>query len=90
MLITLSVIQGLNQQEFDLFGYHVKFYFFGDRIWCELNDDETNETLFEGQITNSNELKNLCEEVEDITNINSMTFMGLIITRLMDIENKLK
>jgi hypothetical protein len=41
MLITLSVIQGLNQQEFDLFGYNVKFYFFGDRIWCELNDDDT-------------------------------------------------
>jgi hypothetical protein len=59
-----------------------------DRMWVEVNDDLTNETLFEGQITNAEELNNLCHEVNNICDLNPMEFLGIIVARLIKKEIK--
>lgn len=88
MLLTLSMIRGLDGETFNYDGYTVLFYQYMDRIWVEVNEDETNETLFEGQITDAHELKNLCWEVNRICEINAMEFLGIITTRLLFNEIK--
>jgi hypothetical protein len=88
MLITLSIIQGLDNLEFHNDDISIRFYNYIDRMWGEINDNETNETLFEGQITNLDELNNICEEIGEHTNMDSLTVLGSIIKKLLENEKK--
>jgi hypothetical protein len=88
MLITLSIIQGLDNLEFHNDDISIRFYNYIDRMWGEINDNETNETLFEGQITNLDELNNICEEIGEYTNMDSLTVLGSIIKKLLENEKK--
>jgi hypothetical protein len=88
MLITLSIIQGLDNLEFHNEDVSIRFYNYMDRMWGEVNNNETNETLFECQITNSHELNQICEEIAEYTDMDSITILGIIIKKLLDNEKK--
>jgi hypothetical protein len=85
MLITLSIIEGLDNLEFHNEDVSIRFYNYMDRMWGEVNNNETNETLFECQITNSHELNNICEEIAEYTDMDSITILGIIVKKLLDI-----
>ena len=88
MLITLSIIEGLDNLEFHNEDVSIRFYNYMDRMWGEVNNNETNETLFECQITNANELNDICEEIGEYTDMDSLTVLGVIIKKLL--ENEIK
>lgn len=88
MLITLSIIQGLDNLEFHNEDVSIRFYNYMDRMWGEVNSNETNETLFECQITNAHQLNDICEEIGAYTDMDSLTVLGIIIKKLLVNEIK--
>lgn len=87
MLITLSIIQSLIGLQIPQDEYIIKFYYYSDRIWCEINNEETNETLFEGQVTNYEELKKFTCEFDILNNFDLGRTIGLITLRIMKSES---
>jgi hypothetical protein len=87
MLITLSIIQSLIGLQIGQDEYTIMFYNFSDRMWCEINNDETGETLFEGQVTNYEELKEFTTEFDILNNFDLGRTIGLITLRIMKSES---
>jgi hypothetical protein len=86
MLITLSIIQSLNGIQIIWENNKIKFYNYQDRMWCEINNDDTDNILFEGQVTDFKELDDMTLRFDILNNWDFGRTLGLLTSQIMQTE----
>lgn len=59
-------------------------------MWCEIINDETPEILFQGQVTNYEEIKRFTTEFDILNNWDLGRTIGLLTLRVMNTESKVR